>query len=189
MFSTVESVQYRRGIRWVPWQDILNTVGDVQCRGGYHLLIFKYRRGYHDTCGGYHEYRGGDQYRGGTQITKDLSLHGTEHPPSYSRYPPRYSKYSPRYSKYSPRYWTSATVLSTPTVLNTYYTGINYFFVWAEWSRIIRDSMGSNGRFRYRKSSSDLEIYGMIYCVPKNFKANNIAIWGHLDLKSHMTLA
>ena len=40
--------------------------------------------------GGYHEYRGGVQYRGGcsvpwgTQIIKDFSPHGTEHPPRYS---------------------------------------------------------------------------------------------------------
>ena len=32
--------------------------------GGYHPLKFKYRGGYHDTCGGYHELHGGVQYRG-----------------------------------------------------------------------------------------------------------------------------
>ena len=46
-------VQYRGGAQYrggcsVPWGDILSTVG-----------------GYHDKCGGYHEYRGGVQYRGG----------------------------------------------------------------------------------------------------------------------------
>ena len=33
--------------------------------------------GYHDTCGGYHEYRGGCSVPWGTQITKDFSPHGT----------------------------------------------------------------------------------------------------------------
>ena len=39
--------------------------------------------GYHDTCGGYHEYRGGCSVPWGTQITKDFpptvlnTLHGT----------------------------------------------------------------------------------------------------------------
>ena len=32
----------------MPWGVILSTVGDVQYRGGYH-----------DACGGYHEYHGG----------------------------------------------------------------------------------------------------------------------------------
>ena len=35
----------------------MSTVEGVQYRGGYHPLKFEYR-GYHDTCGGYHEYRG-----------------------------------------------------------------------------------------------------------------------------------
>ena len=48
------------------WGDIMSTVGGVQYRGGYHLLLFVY-------CGGYHEYRWGVQYRGGTKKTKDLS--------------------------------------------------------------------------------------------------------------------
>ena len=38
--------------------DIMSTVGVVLYRGGYHPLKFEYHRGYHDTCGGYHEYRG-----------------------------------------------------------------------------------------------------------------------------------
>ena len=83
------------------WGDILSTEGDVQYRGeyhdscggyheycggvqyngGYHPLKFEYRGGYHDTCGGYHE---GCSVSWGTQITKDFSPHGTEHPPRYS---------------------------------------------------------------------------------------------------------
>ena len=38
--------------------------------GGYHLLLFEYR-------GGYHEHRRGVQYLGGTQITKYDIPHGT----------------------------------------------------------------------------------------------------------------
>ena len=48
---------------------ILSTVGHTQYHGGYH-----------DARGGYHEYNGGVQYHAGTQITKDLFPHGTEHP-------------------------------------------------------------------------------------------------------------
>ena len=34
-------------------------VGDIMSTmGGYHPLKFEYRGGYHDACGGYHEYRG-----------------------------------------------------------------------------------------------------------------------------------
>ena len=46
---------------------VLSTVGDIiLCRLS--------------TVGGYYEYCGYVQYRGSTQITKDLSLHGTENP-------------------------------------------------------------------------------------------------------------
>ena len=34
--------------------------------------------------GGYHEYHGGCSVPWGTQIIKDFSPHGTEHPPRYS---------------------------------------------------------------------------------------------------------
>ena len=53
--------------------DIMSTVGGVQYHGEYHPLKFEYHGGYRDTCGGYHEYRGGVLYRG-------YSPHGTEHP-------------------------------------------------------------------------------------------------------------
>ena len=43
--------------------DILSTVGGVQ-----------YHRGYHDKCGGYLEYRGGVQYRGGFVSTVGVIL-------------------------------------------------------------------------------------------------------------------
>ena len=55
--------------------------------------------------------------------------HGTEHPhgtqdiPPWYWTPPWYSRYPPRYSWYPPRYWTPPTVLKTPTVLHTHYTG------------------------------------------------------------------
>ena len=39
--------------------DIMSTVGVFSTMGGYHPFKFEYRGGYHDTCGGYHEYRGG----------------------------------------------------------------------------------------------------------------------------------
>ena len=45
--------------------------------------------------GGYHEYRGGCSVPWGTQIIKDFSPHGTEHPPRYSRYPPTFIMISP----------------------------------------------------------------------------------------------
>ena len=83
--------------------DILSTVGDVQYCGGYHEyrgVILSTVEGvqYH---GGYHplkfEYHGdimmhvgdimstvGCSVPWGTQITKDFSPHGTEHPPRYS---------------------------------------------------------------------------------------------------------
>ena len=51
--------------------------GGVQYCGGYHPLKFKYRWGYHDTCGGYHEYCGGVQYRGVLKYQKIF-------PPRYS---------------------------------------------------------------------------------------------------------
>ena len=49
--------------------------------------------------GGYQEYRGECSVPWGTQITKDFSLHSTEHPhgthdiPHGTEYPPRYSRY------------------------------------------------------------------------------------------------
>ena len=109
------------GISWVPWR-VFSTVG------GYHPLKFEYRGGYHDTCRGYHEYRGGCSELWGTQITKDFSPHGTEHPPRYSWYPPTVLMISPHGTHdIPPRYWTPPTVLKispkfimiSPTVLNT----------------------------------------------------------------------
>ena len=54
----------------VPWgvfstvRDIMSTVGGyLEYRGGV-----QYRGGYHDKCGGYIEYRGGVQYRGEIMI-------------------------------------------------------------------------------------------------------------------------
>ena len=49
--------------------------------GGYHPLKFEYRGGYHDTCGGYHEYRGGCSV---PWVLKQQKIFGTEHPPRYS---------------------------------------------------------------------------------------------------------
>ena len=45
----------------VPWGDIMSTMGGyLEYRGGV-----QYRGGYHEDRGGYLEYRGGVQYRGG----------------------------------------------------------------------------------------------------------------------------
>ena len=57
----------------------MSTMGGVQYNGGYHPLKFEYRDGYHDTCGGYHEYNGGVQYHGILKKQKTLppTLHGT----------------------------------------------------------------------------------------------------------------
>ena len=46
--------------------------------GGYHPLTFEYHGGYHDTCGGYHEYRGVFSTVGYSN-NKRFSPHGTEH--------------------------------------------------------------------------------------------------------------
>ena len=39
--------------------DILSTLGDVQYRGGIQSFVIWIQWGYHDACGGYHEYHGG----------------------------------------------------------------------------------------------------------------------------------
>ena len=90
--------------------DIMTTVkgyleyhGDTQYLGGYLeycggegcSVLWGYHPLYIEYCGGHHEYRGGAQYRGGTQITKDflptvlmispmciMIPHGTEYPHS-----------------------------------------------------------------------------------------------------------
>ena len=117
------------GISWVPWGDILSTVGVVQYRGGYHdkcgriswvLWGVQY-------CGGYHEYCGGLSWvPWGCSVPWGLSWctwgipwvpwrvfstvggksfviwvpHGTEHPPWYSWYPPTCIMISPTVLKF-----------------------------------------------------------------------------------------
>ena len=66
----------------------MSTVGGVQYRRGYHPLKFEYHGGYHDICGGYHEYRGECSVPWGTQKrfppTVLNTLHGTHDiPPQY----------------------------------------------------------------------------------------------------------
>ena len=89
------------GISWVPCGVILSTMGDN-----------------HDACGGYHEYYGGVQYRGGENFFVIWVPHGPEHP---LRYPHIYydipqvlklwRMVSPRCSRFSPRYWVSPMAL------------------------------------------------------------------------------
>ena len=58
-------VQYHGGCS-VPW-GVFSTVGDIMSTVGGYLEYrggVQYRGGYHDKCGGYLEYRGGVQYRG-----------------------------------------------------------------------------------------------------------------------------
>ena len=78
-------VQYRGGAQYVPWGDIMSTVGDILSTVGVFSTVgdiminvgdimstvgcsvllgipslkFECRGGYHDTCAGFHEYRGG----------------------------------------------------------------------------------------------------------------------------------
>ena len=72
MFSTVGDILSTIGV-FSTIEGYHEYRGDVQCHGGYH-----------DTFGGYHEYCGACSVPWGTQITKDFSPHGTEHPPWYS---------------------------------------------------------------------------------------------------------
>ena len=96
-------VQYRGGISWCTW-GYHEYRGGCSVPWGYHPLKFEYR-------GGISWYMWGISWvPWGTQITKDFSPHGTEHPPWYSWYPPRASWYPPRY-------WTPPTVLKITTTV------------------------------------------------------------------------
>ena len=66
VFSTVGDIMSTVGV-------ILSTVGDIQYRGGYH-----------DACGGYHEYRGGKSQIG--QYQKDGYLQISDFLQSKSSY-------------------------------------------------------------------------------------------------------
>ena len=55
----------------------MSTVGVFSTMGDTILCNLSTVRGYHDTCGGYHEYHGGCSVPWGTQIMKDF-------PPRYS---------------------------------------------------------------------------------------------------------
>ena len=80
VFSTIWGHhEYRGGIL-----STVGTVGNVQYPGDTIFCNLSTVEGSHDTCGGYHEYHGGGQYRGGTQVTKDCIPHGTEKPLWYS---------------------------------------------------------------------------------------------------------
>ena len=121
----------------VSWRDIMSTMG----RYFEYCGNVRYRGGYHDACGGYHEYHRGCSLPWGIQSFVIWV------PPRYWT-PLRYSWYSPRYSRYPPSthdiftvlntshstqdiptvLMISPTVLNTPwywasTVLNTHYTG------------------------------------------------------------------
>ena len=69
MINVEGYLEYRGDVQLL-WGDIMRTVGDIifyylststvlNTSRGYHLLLFEYHWGYHDTCRGYHEYRGG----------------------------------------------------------------------------------------------------------------------------------
>ena len=55
----------------MPWENIVSTVGDIMIH-----------------VGGYHEYRGGVQYRWGYKLLLFECLHGTEHPHGTHAIPP-----------------------------------------------------------------------------------------------------
>ena len=65
---------------------------------GYYPLYIEYRVGHHNMCGGYHEYRGGVQYHGDTQITKDFP-HGTHDIPHVHHDIPPGPEHALRYSR------------------------------------------------------------------------------------------
>ena len=65
---------------------------------------------------GYHEYRGGVQYRGGTQITKDYSPYSTAYPRGTHDIPHIYHDIP-----HGTQDVLHGTYMS-PTVLNTHYT-------------------------------------------------------------------
>ena len=67
LFSTVGDIKSTVGDIMSNVGVILSTVGDIMMH-----------------VGGYHEYCGGCSVPWSTQITKDFSPHGTEHPPRYS---------------------------------------------------------------------------------------------------------
>ena len=77
--------------------DLMSTMGVFSAVGDTILCNLSTVWEYHDTCGGYHEYRWGCSVPWGTQITKD-SPHGTEHPhgthdiPHRTEHPPQYSR-------------------------------------------------------------------------------------------------
>ena len=135
-------VQYRGGISWVPWGDILSTVGVFSTVGDIMINVgdFLSTVGVFSTVGGYHEYHGGlswvpwgmfstvgdimmhvegyHEYRGGCSVPwgeKSFVIwvpHGTEHPHGTHDIPPHASWYPPRYSNF--KGWYPPTVLNIP---------------------------------------------------------------------------
>ena len=80
--------QYRRNI--LSTLEMFNTVRVFSIVGDIIFCYLSTVGGYHDTCGGDHEYRGGVQYCGGTQ-KKMIFPYGTEHHHGTHDIPPRYS--------------------------------------------------------------------------------------------------
>ena len=61
VFSTVGDIMINVG-DILSTVGVFSTVGDIMSTVGVILSTVEgvqYRRGYHDACGGYHEYRGG----------------------------------------------------------------------------------------------------------------------------------
>ena len=107
------------GISWVPWGLSWVPWGISWCTWGISWVLWGCSvpwgdtilwnlstvEGYHDACGGYHEYRGGCSVPWGTQITKDFSpkvlntLHGTHDIPPRASWYPHGTEHPPRYSR------------------------------------------------------------------------------------------
>ena len=103
------------GISWVPWGNILSTVGGVQYRGGISWVPWGCSVPWRDIMmhvGDIMRTVEGAQYHGGEKSFVIWVPHGTEHPHGTHDMPPHVSWYPPRYSNL--KGWYPPTVLNTP---------------------------------------------------------------------------